>query len=48
MYHLDTPTLTTDRLILRAPQLQDFSAFATFLTGSRAIYVGGPLTRERA
>ncbi len=48
MYHLDTPTLTTERLALRAPQLADWPGLAGFLTSDRARFVGGPVTRERA
>lgn len=48
MYHLDTPVLHTARLTLRAPQNRDWEPFAAFLTGDRAVFVGGPVTRERA
>lgn len=39
-----TPTLTTDRLTLRAPQPQDVDAFVAFYQTDRAQYVGGPKT----
>lgn len=42
------PTLTTDRLILRAPEARDFPPFAAFYAGPRSHFVGGPLTRELA
>ena len=37
------PTLTTERLILRAPQPKDVPAFATFYASDAASFVGGPL-----
>lgn len=45
---LTIPTLETDRLILRAPDLADFDVFAAFYASPRAAFVGGPLTREQA
>lgn len=42
------PTLTTERLILRAPEFSDFDAFAEFRMSPRSIGVGGPYTREAA
>jgi RimJ/RimL family protein N-acetyltransferase len=42
------PTLSTERLILRAPESRDFAPFAAFYAGPRAQFVGGPLTRELA
>ncbi len=42
------PTLTTDRLTLRAPEQRDFDAFAAFYASDRAAFIGGPLDRERA
>lgn len=38
------PTLTTARLILRAPVLDDFETFAQMLTSQRSQYMGGPYT----
>ncbi|WP_299722805.1 GNAT family N-acetyltransferase [uncultured Tateyamaria sp.] len=38
------PTLTTDRLILRAPAPKDVPAFATFYASDAARFVGGPLS----
>ena len=37
------PTLETDRLILRAPQLSDTEHFIAFMTSDRAQYVGGTM-----
>lgn len=42
------PTLTTDRLTLRAPTDADFPAFAEFYTSDRAMHVGGPATAEQS
>ena len=36
------PTLTTDRLVLRAPTEADFPAYARFLGSARARGMGGP------
>ncbi len=36
------PTLTTDRLILRAPQRADFAPFAAFWASERSVHEGGP------
>jgi RimJ/RimL family protein N-acetyltransferase len=38
----DTPVLKTDRLILRAPRMADYSAFEAFYASDRAQYIGGP------
>ena len=42
------PTLTTDRLTLRAPRLSDFDALAGFYASPRSHFVGGPQTPELA
>ena len=42
------PTLTTARLILRAPIVDDFPAYATLLASPRARYMGGPYNRRVA
>ncbi len=42
------PTLTTDRLILRAPSLADFGPFAAHCASPRAVFEDGPLTRAAA
>lgn len=36
------PTLTTDRLILRAPMESDFPAHADFLASEKSAFIGGP------
>ncbi|WP_147110594.1 GNAT family N-acetyltransferase [Tateyamaria sp. syn59] len=41
-----TPTLETERLILRAPALTDFDVLADFYASPRAEFVGGPQSRE--
>ncbi|WP_299773456.1 GNAT family N-acetyltransferase [uncultured Tateyamaria sp.] len=40
------PTLETERLILRAPELSDFDALAAFYASPRSSFVGGPQSRE--
>jgi RimJ/RimL family protein N-acetyltransferase len=45
---LTIPTLTTDRLTLRAPQPADFDRYAAFRNGPRSQSVGGPFTRSQA
>jgi RimJ/RimL family protein N-acetyltransferase len=42
------PTLTTQRLTLRAPRLTDFDAYAGFRASDRAHFVGGPNTDIQA
>ena len=42
------PTVTTERLTLRAPQLSDFDAYADFRGSDRAAFVGGPNTPAQA
>lgn len=42
------PSITTDRLVLRAPRLEDAPAHAAFLASERARFVGGPTTAELA
>ncbi|MEJ6500147.1 MAG: GNAT family N-acetyltransferase [Rhodobacterales bacterium] len=41
------PTLETDRLILRAPSLDDFEAEAGFFASPRSAGVGGTQTRDQ-
>jgi RimJ/RimL family protein N-acetyltransferase len=36
------PTLTTERLILRAPRREDFAPFAAFWASERSVHEGGP------
>lgn len=42
------PTLTTDRLILRAPRLSDFDAWADYYASPRSVHEGGPFGRAQA
>ena len=42
------PRLETERLVMRAPSLADFPAFAEIVCGPRGKYVGGPMSREDA
>jgi RimJ/RimL family protein N-acetyltransferase len=42
------PTLTTERLLLRAPLVDDFPGFARLLASPRAHYLGGPYTQRVA
>ncbi len=44
----NTPTLETERLILRAPGPQDADAYIRFYQSDRARYVGGPKTKREA
>jgi RimJ/RimL family protein N-acetyltransferase len=43
-----TPTLATERLILRAPEAADFEPYAAFFASDRAVWEDGPLTRDAA
>lgn len=43
-----TPVLETPRLILRAPVLADFDAFAAYVTSERSRFTGGPVDRNQA
>ena len=42
------PVLTTDRLILRAPRVTDFDAYADIFMSDRAVHMDGPYDREGA
>lgn len=42
------PVLTTDRLVLRAPRIEDFDAFADMVLGPRGAGFGAPATRTEA
>jgi RimJ/RimL family protein N-acetyltransferase len=44
---IGTPVLETPRLILRAPVLADFDAYADFFASPRSDLVGGPTERAR-
>ncbi len=49
MTHLsDTPTLTTERLTLRAQRREDFEQYAAFYATERSWGIGGPLDRPSA
>lgn len=48
MVTVEIPTLETERLILRAPTIEDSAAFAAFLKTARSVYVGGPVADTRA
>ncbi|MEM7632575.1 MAG: GNAT family N-acetyltransferase [Pseudomonadota bacterium] len=40
------PTLTTKRLVLRAPAPRDFDVFAAFYASDASKFVGGPMNEE--
>ncbi|MEL7116896.1 MAG: GNAT family N-acetyltransferase, partial [Pseudomonadota bacterium] len=42
------PVIETDRLILRAPVIEDFQEFARIVLGPQGRYFGHPKTREDA
>lgn len=42
------PTLETPRLILRAPRMDDFPAYANLMASPRSIYMGGPFDQRGA
>ena len=42
------PTLTTARLTLRAPKLEDFEHWAAFFASERSAHERGPLARRQA
>lgn len=42
------PTLTTERLTLRAPKPADFETYAAFRAGPRSRGVGGPFPRDKS
>lgn len=45
---LDVPVLETERLILRAPEPQDYPAFRDYYASPRSVYTGGPLGEREA
>ena len=47
-YLADTPVLTTERLTLRAPKLEDYPVWEAFFTSDRAQFVGGPVDAAQA
>jgi RimJ/RimL family protein N-acetyltransferase len=42
------PTLTTERLTLRAPEAADFEGYAAFFASERSVWEDGPLDRAAA
>ena len=42
------PVLTTERLVLRAPEALDFDAFADYAASERSRFTGGPQARDLA
>ncbi|MFK7751510.1 MAG: GNAT family N-acetyltransferase [Sedimentitalea sp.] len=40
------PTLSTERLILRPPMIEDFDPMCAFYASEHSKFVGGPMTRE--
>ena len=42
------PTLATERLLLRAPKVEDFETYADVLCSDRGRFMGGPMSREDA
>lgn len=46
--HAAVPVVTTARLTLRAPRVEDFDAYAAIFTSDRAVFMDGPYDRERA
>lgn len=42
------PTLETERLVLRAPQMSDFEAYAAFCASDRSTGVGGPYSAAQS
>jgi RimJ/RimL family protein N-acetyltransferase len=45
---LTIPTLRTDRLILRAPRLDDAEPYMAIMMSDRAAHMGGPFSRQMA
>ncbi|MEM9523839.1 MAG: GNAT family N-acetyltransferase [Pseudomonadota bacterium] len=45
---MTVPTLTTDRLTLRAHRIEDFPAYALLWASDEARFMGGPLNRDGA
>ena len=44
----DTPVIETDRLVLRAPRMDDYVVWEAFYASPRAIFIGGPGDRRAA
>jgi RimJ/RimL family protein N-acetyltransferase len=45
---MTAPVLTTERLVLRAPEMADFAPYAAFLSTERTKFMAGPLDARRA
>ena len=45
---IDAPVLTTEHLILRAPEALDFTPYADYWASERSRYMGGPQNRAAA
>jgi RimJ/RimL family protein N-acetyltransferase len=45
-FRAGVPVLTSDRVTLRAPRLEDFDSYAQIVCTDRGIYVDGPYSRE--
>ncbi|MEM9638665.1 MAG: N-acetyltransferase, partial [Pseudomonadota bacterium] len=45
---IQTPTLETERLILRGPKTSDAEAFMGFYATDRSKFTGGPMTPRQA
>lgn len=45
---VDIPVLHTERLILRAPRIEDTEGFAALFASDRSRYIGGPVRDRRA
>ncbi len=48
MTEFTIPRIATARLVLRAPVMADFEAYAALLASPRAVHMGGPFTRRAA
>ncbi|MEP1767935.1 MAG: GNAT family N-acetyltransferase [Sulfitobacter sp.] len=46
--NVSIPTLETERLILRAPQMRDSAAYVGFKTSERSKFTGGPIAENVA
>jgi RimJ/RimL family protein N-acetyltransferase len=46
--HPSAPVLVTERLTLRMPRFEDFAHRLAFYASERAVWEGGPFTREEA
>lgn len=44
----DVPIITTERLVLRLPEMRDWPRFAELMCSERATFMGGPYSRTAA